>query len=93
MHPHSCIILMFLSIAEMVKGRGKNARQTRNLLLKMSSDKLIGPLNVLKEWKIQQKRIKVRGEECNCDHILKPFHLSIYLRFSSKFLCRYAQEM
>lgn len=43
----------------MVKGRGKSARQTRNLLLIMNSDKLIGPLSVLKEWKDQQKRVKV----------------------------------
>lgn len=48
------------SIAEMVKGKGKRARQTRNLLLKMNSDNLMGPSNALKEWKIQQKRIKVR---------------------------------
>lgn len=46
----------------MVKGRGKNARQTRNLLLKMSSDNLIGPLGVLKEWRVQEKRIKVANE-------------------------------
>lgn len=45
---------------EMVKGKGKSARQTRNLLLKMSSDQLDGPLNVLKEWKVQRKRVKVR---------------------------------
>lgn len=45
---------------EMVKGRGKSARQTRNLLLRMASDKLEGPLCSLKAWKDQRKRVKVR---------------------------------
>lgn len=55
----SFIFFFFLLSIEMVKGKGKSARQTRNVLLRMSSDKLLGPLNALKEWKVQRKRIKV----------------------------------
>ncbi|XP_055314888.1 U7 snRNA-associated Sm-like protein LSm11 [Sitodiplosis mosellana] len=48
----------FLPHQEMVKGRGKSARHTRNLLTKMSGD-CDGPTNMLKQWKEQQKRVKI----------------------------------
>ncbi|XP_031640081.1 U7 snRNA-associated Sm-like protein LSm11 [Contarinia nasturtii] len=48
----------FLPHQEMVKGRGKSVRYTRNLLLKMSED-TTGPTNMLKQWKDQRKRIKI----------------------------------
>lgn len=89
--PVAGIFLFHFPFAEMVKGRGKSARQTRNLLLKMSSDKLIGPLSVLKEWKDQQKRVKVTP-------LMKIKRFSVEEKFYSTvffwhFPCRYSQEM
>lgn len=44
----------------MVKGKGKRARQTRNLLLRMSGDKHEGPSLMLKQWKDKKQRVKVK---------------------------------
>lgn len=44
----------------MVKGKGKKARLTRNLLLKMNEG-FDGPLNALHQWKVQRKRVKVKS--------------------------------
>lgn len=80
--------VFFLLNSEMVKGRGKNARQTRNLLLKMASDKLEGPISILKEWKDQRKRVKVREQTKTINEILfycaavSTVHLSVgHIRF------------
>lgn len=43
----------------MVKGKGKRARQTRNLLSKMTGDNYDGPSIMLKKWKDQKQRVKV----------------------------------
>lgn len=79
----------------MVKGKGKNARQTRNLLLKMSSDKLDGPLNILKDWKVHRKRVKVR--KCQrtrsvVQEIIGQTLQSISSFSQSYFTCRYPLE-
>lgn len=44
----------------MVKGPGKRARLRRNLLLKMSDERLDGPTLALRQWKDQKQRVKVR---------------------------------
>lgn len=45
----------------MVKGTGKKARHTRNLLSKMN-DGFDGPLNAVNQWKLQRKRVKVKAK-------------------------------
>lgn len=83
----------------MVKGKGKNARQTRNLLLKMSSDKLMGPSNALKEWKVQRKRVKVSEWESHRSYNFILFSIYFHVCDCSftiflKFPCyRYSQGM
>lgn len=57
----------FLPHQQMIKGPGRKARYTRNVLTRMS-DNINGPTNMLKQWKDHHKRVKVSFTLISINH-------------------------